>query len=444
MQTQISCPQCRTPIVVDVQQVIDVGRQPELKQLMLAGALNVAVCSRCGWAGQMGTPLVYHDPAHDLLISFVPMELNLPMAEQERLVGQMVRQVVDNTPPEKRRAYMLQPQQMFRYQTLLEKVLETEGVTPEMLARQREQVALLREMIPAEEGALSQLIEANQDKLDQVFLTLVQSALDSAAQANRQTELIALTNLQARLLDETEAGRQLLRQRVALHHFNQDAKKANGVTPHLLLKHILANKDDAAIWQTIATAGGEGLSYEFFSLLSQEVEKAARHKDKDLTAQLTELRSQLLGLYDALQEESKQMVERANVTLRALLQAPDIRAEVRARLDEIDDPFMYVLNQALEQAKASRRHDMVGILTTVQEVVEEVFQESIPESLRFVSDLLMLDSAEAARHALDANPGLVNQELLTILQGLAQNKEADPSLSARARQLEGMVAMRVR
>lgn len=444
MQTQISCPQCRAPIVVDVQQIIDVGRQPELKQLMLAGALNVAMCSQCGWGGQLGMPLVYHDPAHDLLISFVPMELNLPMTEQERVVGQMVRQVVDNTPPEKRRAYMLQPQQMFRYQTLLEKVLETEGVTPEMLARQREQVALLREMITAEESTLSGLIGANQDRIDAVFLTLLQSALDSASQANRQGELVALTNLQARLLDETEAGQQLLRQRVALHHFNQDAKKANGVTPQLLLKHILANKDDAAAWQTIATSGGAGLSYEFFTLLSQEVEKAARNKDKALAAQLTELRSQLLGLYDAMQEESRQVIARADETLQALMQAPDVQAEVRARLDEIDDAFLYVLDQTIEQARASGRRDMEAILTSIQNAVEDVMQEGIPEPVRFVSQLLMLDSAESARRALDENPGLVNQDLLALLQGLARNKEADPNLSARARQLEGMVAMRVR
>lgn len=444
MQTQVTCPQCRAPVAVEVHQIVDVGRQPALKQALLAGTLNIAVCSKCGWGGQLGMPLVYHDPAHDLLISFVPMELNLPLQEQERVIGQMVRQVVDNTPQEKRRAYMLQPQQMFRYQTLLEKVLETEGVTPEMIARQREQVALLRQMLTTEGDALTALIEDNQDKLDALFLSLLQSALESAVQENRRPESVTLTNLQARLLDETPAGRQWLKQRVALHAFDQEARQANGLTPDLLLKHILANKEDAAVWEAVASAGSAGLSYEFFSLLSQEVEKAARNRNKPLVTQLTEMRSRLLKLYDAMQAASKRALEAANETLQALLRAPDKAAEVLARFDEIDDTFLFVLNSALEQAETNKRPDLVAALTEVEEAVSLVVQEGIPESVRFASHLLMLDSAESVRHILDNNPEMVNQELLSVLAGLAQDNEGDPSLAARARQLQSLVAMRMK
>ncbi len=53
MITQITCPNCGTPYSAEVHQIIDVGRQPELKQMLLSGQLNVAVCPSCGAGGQL-------------------------------------------------------------------------------------------------------------------------------------------------------------------------------------------------------------------------------------------------------------------------------------------------------------------------------------------------------------------------------------------------------
>mgnify|MGYP003380721901 FL=1 len=44
MQTQISCPNCGTPYVADIYQVIDVDREPQLKEMLLSVQLNMAVC----------------------------------------------------------------------------------------------------------------------------------------------------------------------------------------------------------------------------------------------------------------------------------------------------------------------------------------------------------------------------------------------------------------
>jgi hypothetical protein len=38
---QTSCPNCRQPLVAEIQQVIDVKENPQLKELLLAGGLNV-------------------------------------------------------------------------------------------------------------------------------------------------------------------------------------------------------------------------------------------------------------------------------------------------------------------------------------------------------------------------------------------------------------------
>lgn len=86
MQTQLTCPRCHA---LSGRSLANCGRdrEPQLKQLLLSGQLNVAVCPNCGAAGQIATPLLYHDPAHQLFMTYVPQELNMPRPEQERLHG---------------------------------------------------------------------------------------------------------------------------------------------------------------------------------------------------------------------------------------------------------------------------------------------------------------------------------------------------------------------
>jgi hypothetical protein len=46
------------PFTAEIHQVIDVGRNPELKRRLLSGGLNVAACPSCGFAAQLGTPML--------------------------------------------------------------------------------------------------------------------------------------------------------------------------------------------------------------------------------------------------------------------------------------------------------------------------------------------------------------------------------------------------
>jgi hypothetical protein len=118
--------------MADVQQLFDLADNPTDKQKLLSGAVNVAHCPNCGFEGQLATPLVYHDPEKELLLTFFPSEMGMAMGDQERVLGPMIKQVVDRLPQEKRKAYLLQPKAMLTYQTLVEKILEADGITKEI------------------------------------------------------------------------------------------------------------------------------------------------------------------------------------------------------------------------------------------------------------------------------------------------------------------------
>ena len=121
--TSVACPQCRQPVAVHLEQLVDAGADPGAKQRLLKGQLNLLACPLCGQTSMLGTPLVYHDPAKELLLTFVPMELNMRLQEKENLLGSLTRQVVNRTPADQRKGYLLRPQEMLSMQNLINRIL---------------------------------------------------------------------------------------------------------------------------------------------------------------------------------------------------------------------------------------------------------------------------------------------------------------------------------
>ena len=90
---------------------------------------------------------------------YVPQELNLDQVQREEYIGQLTREVMDQTPAEQRRAYMLQPKTILTMQSFLENVLETEGITKEMIERQQKQAELLNTLATADADVADYLIK---------------------------------------------------------------------------------------------------------------------------------------------------------------------------------------------------------------------------------------------------------------------------------------------
>ena len=124
-----------------------------LKQLLLAGRLNSFTCPYCRNAGALATPFFYHDPDKELALLFIPMNLNAKEADQQKMIGRLTQQVLNNLAPEKRKAYLLQPQQFFNLKTLIETILQADGITPEMLAREEARLNFLQELVDTTDDA---------------------------------------------------------------------------------------------------------------------------------------------------------------------------------------------------------------------------------------------------------------------------------------------------
>ncbi|MCA9922283.1 MAG: hypothetical protein KC421_07920 [Anaerolineales bacterium] len=445
MQTQVTCPQCGTPYTAEVHQVVDAQRTPELKQQLLNGRLNMAICPNCGYGGQMSTILLFHDAEYEKFIVHVPPQLNLDEMRREQMIGQLTRQAMDNLPPEARRAYMLQPQTILNMQTFMENVLETEGITKEMIERQRKQSELLATLARADSDVADHLIRERMSEIDEAFFAMLQSYLDAASQMQDNKQFVQLTNLRYKLMTQTPTGKRIEQQQMALHALNRDAKKAGGLSPQMLLDHILKNLGEQDIVDAIVETAQQAITYDFFSLLTAEIEKREKSGEKDTAVQLTNLRDDLLELQNTLREQSRQVINAAMQTLQAVLEAPDKEAALAAHADKIDDAFMYVLQAQVASAQEQGDNALVQALVEIQSLIMAQIEQQMPPHIQFLNQLVRAESLEQQQQMLDENEHLLSPDMLTMMDQVIEQagKSGDAGLNGRLQDIKKMLQARM-
>ncbi|MBC8077778.1 MAG: CpXC domain-containing protein, partial [Chloroflexales bacterium] len=198
---QITCPNCRTSFRTGIYSLVDAGEQPELKQALLAGQLNLAICPNCGVASALGAPLVYHDAAKQLCFVYFPQELRARPEEQERFVGDVTNFLIKSLPADAPRGYLLKPRRFISQASLIEAIFESDGISKEMLDAQRQRVALIAEFAQAmeDEPELARLAEQHRAALDYEFFATLTAFADANAQQGRMDGATMLAQLRDRL-----------------------------------------------------------------------------------------------------------------------------------------------------------------------------------------------------------------------------------------------------
>ena len=424
MYTQINCPSCGTNYPAEVHQVIDIGRNPELKAALLSGQINMAVCPSCGAAGQLSSPMVYHDPEHELFMVYVPQELNLDQVQREKYIGQLTREVIDNTPAEQRRAYMLQPLTMLTMQSFMEKVLETEGITKEMIERQKKQAELLNTLISADPDVADYLIKERAGEIDEVFFAMLRQYVETASQMNDNKQLVPLINLQAKLMTETETGRRLEKQQIALHGLNKAAKEAGGLTPKILLTHILKNQEDPDLVNALAQVGLQAMTYEFFSGLTNEVDRQQLAGNSEAVERLTAIRSNLLQMQEEVQTQTRQILGEAQKTMEAIMAAPDMQQALKANINKIDDAFMYVLAGETARAEESGQQERLDKLNALRDLLVSEAESQSPPEVRLLNKLVSAESEDERRQLIEENREMLSPDLVAVIDALQEQAES--------------------
>jgi CpXC motif protein len=436
-QTQIACPRCRQMIAANIEQLFDVTQDPQAKQRLLGGVSNTARCPHCGYQGRLATPIVYHDNDKELLLTFFPPELSMPLNEQERMIGAMIKQITDKLSPEKRKGYLLKPTPNFTYESMIQTILGKDGITPEMLKEQQDRVQVIERLLQATAPDVrSELIKQNIKLFDEQFFALFSRLAQSAAASGQEPVARSMIELQKQLLEETDFGRQLKESVGELETAQKALQEAGqSLTREKLLEFVIASPSDARLRAYVSLARN-GMDYQFFQLLTEKIDKAAG----DEKARLETMRERLLEFTNEIDKQIEARYKEAQAFVESLLAQDDVVRAVRENLDGFTQDSVDIVNQLLRQASEKNDYTRMGKLQKMVEILREV---STPPEVAFVEQLLDAPDQAALEKMLDDNKALINDQFMQALIGLVAQvdqaaEQGNPEARALGEKLSGV------
>ncbi len=418
-QTQISCPRCRQIIPANVEQLFDVTHEPAAKQRLLSGQSNNARCQYCGYEGRIPTPVVYHDNEKELLLTFFPMELGMPINEQEKMIGPLIKQVVERLPAEKRKGYLFSPQANLTFESMMETILNKDGISSEMIKSQQERVQLVERLIQVTTADVrSEMIKQNEKIIDEQFFGLFSRIAQNAMQSGQEPIARALIELQKQLLDETAFGRQLKESVEEIEAATKVLQEAGqSLNREKLLDFVLEAQNDARIRAYVQLARA-GMDYTFFQNLTEKIEKATPEEK----ARLEGIREKLLFFTSEVDKQLEARFKQATDFVEKLLNQEDVEKATRESIEGFTQDSVEVVNQLLRQASEKNDYTRMGKLQKMAQVLQEA--SAPPPEVAFIEQLIQLPDDAAVETMLADNDAVITDQFLEALSGLVAQMDA--------------------
>jgi hypothetical protein len=345
--------------------------------------------------------------------------LGLPLNEQEKMMGPLIKQVVDRLPPEKRKGYLFNPQANFTYESMLETILNKDGISSEMIKAQQERVTLIEKLIQmTSPDARLELIKQNEKTIDEQFFGLFSRIAQNAMQSGQEPIARALIELQKQLLEETAFGRQLKESVGEVEAATKVLQEAGqSLNREKLLEFVLDAKSDARIRAYVSLARG-GMDYTFFQSLTEKIEKA----EGEEKARLESIREKVLGFVAEVDKQMEARFKMAQDFIETLLEQEDVEKATRENIDGFTQDSVEVVNQLLRQASEKNDYARMGKLQKMAQVLQEA--SAPPPEIAFVEQLLQAPDDAGVEQMLKDNDVMVNQQFLEALSGLVTQMEA--------------------
>ena len=417
----IQCPNCGQPINATVDNLINVAANPEAKGRLLTGRLNSVQCPHCNVVSTIAAPVLYHDAEKELLISFVPMELGLPKEQQEKAIGDLMRQLTSQLPQGGMKGYLFRPREALTMQGLVDQILEADGVTPEMMEAQRARIRLVETLLQTPPDQLPEVIKQHDNQIDSQLFQAIMVMAQRTMQENRPDIAERLMMLQNLVLENSTVGQEMMaqgeQQEAVVREVVADIE-GMGESAQLsdLVGLAIRYQGDDQRLQALVGLVRPALDYAFFQELTAQIGQAPA----DERQQLEQLRERLTELTALVDQQQQMAVQNAVRLLQAIASEPDPTELIMANMEAIDDTFMAVLNANIQEAERRGDINSSGRLKQIYQQVVSVLQQNMQPELRFVNDLLSTEDDEAARKLLAERAGEFGEELLDVMDAVGQ------------------------
>jgi len=440
MPQQAQCPNCNTPFGVAVFSVIDLGVNPELKMPLLGGQINVASCPQCGAGGPLSLPLMVHSPENEFLGVFIPPMGQANDMQQQRVIGDLTQTLMRKMPTEEKKGYMLQPQPFMDWMRFTEKLWGFEGVTPEMLQRQRDQQGAIQQLMSLanDPAALDIAIERHKSLIDRDFFNMFQRIL-SSVQGQQGAE--AIVSLYEKLVDQTEAGAEVKAQQEKITGYLE--RLGSQPTQEELLDVMVEGWQDEVdgreIVGTLGMMAGQALDYQFLVMLSERVEETEDEAEKE---QLNGLRDYVVAMQEQQRQAAEAMIQQVQGMLQQVLQSEKPMDTLREIAPYINDTFLGVVAANVQEAEKQNATAAANRFRAIYQMAVQVVQESMPEDARLLNQLVMMEESDL-RQYLKENHHQITPEFMETMQKTEEQMrlQGQAQIADRIKSVRGRIAL---
>jgi hypothetical protein len=433
IRTMLSCPQCRTPVTVNLEQLFDVTQDPASKQRFLSGQFNLIDCPACRYRGQAATLLMYHDADKEILMSYAPMQIGLPQAEQEKLIGRLVNEVINKLPQEKRKGYLLNPKPALTLQNMMDRILEADGVTREMVDAQKDKVKLLQKLLSAAAETLPALVTESDAEIDEQLFQILSASIQATAAQGNEPGARRMLDLQTRLLELSSFGARYRERQAQVQAAVRELQElGDKLTPDKVMELILKADSDDKVAAYVSLAR-PAIDYGFFESMTRRIDRA-QGEEKE---RLTKRRDFVLQMTQEIDEAAKARINEAAGRLKKIMDAPDLPKALMDAAPYIDETFMAVLDENIRAAQKAGRADLVTKLSLIGDGINRLIAESAPPEIQFINQLLDLKTDAEAEAELKRRAAELTPEMLQYMNNLSQQlrEGGRPELADRLEKL---------
>ncbi len=365
----VGCPNCGAKFNAPINNIIN-GQDIAVKMAFLQGQLNLVQCPQCRAVNPLTMPLLYYDLEKELALVYVPQELNLALAQQEKTIGDLTNALMKQLEPEQKKFYLFNPKTFLTLESLGNAVLEADGITPEIRAKQEAKAKLLQKILQAQdEESLKQEIEANKAELDSDFFEFMTSTMQAAYMEGNQQLVQALVNLRTILANSVTDGAKIVK----------EIDKKFGLIilegREDLLERLQNAPSDEYFEELVATGHGY-LDYIFFQLLTAQIDEATEAGNTTQAESLRTLRTKILQLKEQQEQQTQEALQKSTEILKEIFKIGNPEKVLSENLDQIDENFFMVLSAHIQQARQQKQEQAVQTLETIGHMAMHMLQEA--------------------------------------------------------------------
>ena len=414
---QTSCPNCSQPLVAEIFQVIDVAKDRQLKEVLLAGGLNFAQCQICGFQGQLPVPLVYHDKEKELLLTFSPPDPTKTMEQKEAAMAPLLKQIIDNLEVQDRKGYLFQPQTMLTMNNLVKNVLLADGITEEMIQSQQDKMKLLDTLFSQDKDQIRKTVQENNENIDREFFALFAEIAQRILSSQDEAAAVKVKTVQDILMSDSDIGKEILAETIEIQAATKSLEDlGENLTRGSLLELVISAPNLERV-KALAGLVRPAMDYEFFQTFTERIEATDDKNRKDLI----EKRNLILKVTQEIDAQVEARIKSAVEVINRIVQNDSIEEGLMQNIGSVDQFFVQALNGEINAAEKTKNEERKNHLIELYNYIQEL---STPPELKKVEELLeVVDDEQKIKEIIDEIAPEFMEKLIGYLTSIISSYE---------------------